>query len=115
MRKCIALLDVAVLLVGLSGCALPRVPVQPPPGVLFSHYRAPLSTDYKDTAVAGKTGEASTFFIWEPIFDTTWAWDDASIQTAASRAGITKIAYADYEAFSVLSMFGKFKVIVHGE
>jgi len=89
--------------------------VQPPPGVLYSHFRAPLSTDYKDTVAAGKTGEASTLYFWEPILGTSWAWRDASIQTAASKAGITKVAYADYEAFAVLGIFGKFRVIVHGQ
>lgn len=43
------------------------------------------------------------------------AFDDASIQKAAKNGGLSKIYYADYEAKSVLGVFGMFTTKVYGE
>ena len=92
------------------------VPVQPPPGFIYTHYFAPLSTNMEKTAaLATKTGKASTTFIrfFYPGLDV--AFDDASIEQAARNGAITKIHYADYEYTMVLGIFGRFTTIVYGE
>ena len=105
----------------LSSCALlfPKVPVAPPPGFIYSEFKAPLMTDMEQTpASAPKTGKATTQFLWVlyPIF--SFAFDDASIERAAKNGGITKIYYADYEVTTVnvlLFAFTKYTTIVYGE
>ena len=40
---------------------------------------------------------------------------DASVETAAKSAGITKISHIDREHSSILGIYGTYKVIVYGE
>ena len=44
-----------------------------------------------------------------------FATGDASIDTAARGAGITKIHYVDWEAENVLGLIGTYRCIVYGE
>ncbi len=115
MRTRFRLLGAAALLAVAAGCALPRVPVAPPPALLFAQYKAPLTPDLHDTPVGSKRGIAKTFFVFEPFLGTMWAWEDASIKTAAANGRISKIYYADYEAFTVLNIFGRFTVVAYGD
>lgn len=43
------------------------------------------------------------------------ATGDASVQTAAKSAGISKIHHVDYESSSILGIIAKYKVVVYGE
>lgn len=43
------------------------------------------------------------------------ATGDASIQTAAKSAGISKIHHVDYESNSILGIISSYKVVVYGE
>jgi len=99
----------------LAGCISMRAPVQPPTGLLFTSYKAPLSVNYDATQVCEKHGEASTLCVRD-VFITglTVAWDKAGLDDAARAGGLTTIEYADYEYLSVLGVFGKFKVIAYG-
>jgi len=106
----------------LSSCTLmsfPKVPVAPPPGFIFSSYKAPLMTDMEQTpASTMKTGKATTQFMWILYPTISFAYDDASIEQAAKNGGITKIHYADYEVTQVnvlLFAYTKFTTIVYGE
>ena len=40
---------------------------------------------------------------------------DASIQTAAKSAGISRIHHVDYESNSIVGIIGKYKVVVYGD
>jgi hypothetical protein len=52
----------------------------------------------------------------DPIFTgLDFAWDDASIQAATEKGDFDRVDYADGEIFTVLGIFGKFTVRVHGE
>ena len=102
----------------LSGCvvgALPRVPVRPPPGLVFTNVQAPLTTDFDNTPIGSKEGRASAFYFREPFFGTTWAWGDASIETAAKERNISETHYADYSMTQVLGIVGILEVRVRGE
>lgn len=108
----------------LSGCGLmpfplrgplPVTPVLPPTGGIFTNIKAPLTVDHTGVGSGSKVGTASTMFIREPIFQTSYAWQDASIKSAAASGNISKIAYADYELLTVLGLFGQFTVRVYGD
>ena len=118
MRTRLILAAATVGLAALVGCTPLdwRAPVQPPRGALFTAYSAPITTDFADTPVQGRTGEASTLYVRIPVSSLLqFAFGDASLETAARRAGISQIHYADYEILEVLGVFGEFKVRVHGE
>lgn len=104
----------------LAGCSFPETPAQPPPGFIFTHYKAPLKIDFDDTKLGTKTGKASTQYFNIPIFGSwSLAWNEADIASALQKAqaagGITEVTHADYEFFNVLTVYGKFTVIAHGE
>ncbi len=101
-----------------SGCASVNwsAPVQPPRGLLYTHYRAPLTAEIAGVPTGGKTGTASTLYVRDILVTGQGlAWDDASIEKAAREAGIKTVHYADYEILEVLGIFGEFTVRVHGE
>ena len=103
---------------GCGGSALWRTPVRPPHAGLVTMYSAPLTTNFSNTPVPAKrrVGAASTMYIRDIFFTgLDVAFDDASIQKAAKNGGLSKIYYADYEAKSVLGVFGMFTTKVYGE
>ena len=109
------LFAVAALLL-CSGCTTWRVPVRPPRGALFTHYRAPLTGNVSDVPVSGKGGAAHTSYFHDWLFTgVDVAWDDASIQKAAQDAGLSKVYYADYEVLAVLGVYAEFTVRIYGE
>ena len=116
MRHCALLLVLAALVAAPAGCGLFRAPVIPPQGMLFSRVTAPLSTDFDETPVCVKWGEASSQFFHEPLFtQLDFAWDKALLGEAARNGGLSKIHYADYEHFRVLGIYSKFTVRAYGE
>lgn len=92
-----------------SGCAI-VAPVVPPQGGLYSQTKAPISTDFVNTSVGSKQGQASASSILGLI-----ATGDCSIQAAAQAGGIKTITHADYEFFNILGIYTKTTVIVYGE
>ena len=116
MRRVTLLMALGLSLFLASGCITFKTPVAPPPGLLFTFYKAPLTTEYHPTPICDKRGEASTFcvrdFVWTGL---TIAWDEADIDTAARNGGLQTVKYAEYEVLIVLGLFGKFKVIAYGE
>lgn len=116
MKAITLVVALGVALWSCAGCMTWQAPVQPPRGLLITVYSAPLTTDFAQTPVGGKTGKATTLYLRDIIFTgQTLAWDDASVATAARNAGLTTITYADYEILEVLGVFGKFTIRVHGE
>jgi hypothetical protein len=119
MSKLLRLSALSALIVLAAGCAgvTWKAPVIPPRGVLFTQYKAPMTAEFNETDVSGlRSGSTSTLYVRDPfVTGQGFAWEDASIQSAAKKAGITKIHYADYEMLEVLTIFGRFTVTVHGE
>jgi hypothetical protein len=111
-RKCI-LPAIAAALLLCGGCVRWRAPVIPPSGLLFTHYRAPLTADNAPFEVGGKTGESSSYYF--SLYNLSFAWDDVSIERAAADGGITRVTYADYEVLTVLGVFGELTIRAHGE
>ena len=115
MRRLFQLAAAVALTSLLAGCAFPKTPISPPRGVLFSRYKAPLTPDLHNTPVGTKQGKVKTFFVCEPFLGTMWAWEDASIKTAAAHGHLSHVYYAAYEALALLGLFGRFTVIAYGD
>jgi len=111
-RQCLGAVPLAA---ACAGCAPWQAPVAPPYGVLYTRYRAPITTGFDETATGGKTGRSSTWYVRGLVAGLSFAWSDASIRRAAAAGGLSRINYADYEVLEVLTVFGRFTVTVHGE
>ncbi len=107
-----SLLFLSIVVGGCAGIS-PSV-VQPPIGLIFTNYKAPLSTNLQATPAEGKVGTSGAFYFREPFLGTSYAWGDASIQAAAKNGNLTQIDYADYEFLQILGFFSKVTVRVHG-
>lgn len=103
---------------GAAGCVpYHRFPVEPPPGILFTQYRAPLTTNVQHTPSGSDlvVAEEKTRYLLDIILTTlNFAWDDAAIGEIAKRHGIGEVAYADYEFFNVFGVYSEFTVRVYG-
>ena len=89
----------------LSSCAMVSSPVL---GTIYTDVKAPLAVT--SNANSSKVGSAEATSILGIV-----ATGDASIDTAAKSAGITKIHHVDVQSFSVLGIFARFTVYVYGE
>jgi hypothetical protein len=104
MMKKILIIVVAALF--LSSCAyVTRSPVI---GSIYTDVKSPLTAT--SNANSSKVGTAEATSILGIV-----ATGDASIQTAAKSAGITKIHHVDEESMSILGLFAKYKIFVYGE
>lgn len=90
----------------LNGCAMSmRAPVS---GYIYTSTQA--NEEATSNAGASKRGEACASSILGWI-----GTGEASIQKAASSAGISKIAYVDSSSFGVLGIYAEYCAIVYGE
>jgi len=94
--------------------AMIKAPVAPPGGLLFTRFSAPLSLKFHSTPVTARVATSSTIFIREPFLGTSWAWGDASVQSAARNGGMNTIEYADYDFTEVLGLVMVTTVRVYG-
>ena len=109
---------IAVCLLTVVGCANSlKAPVRPPMGFIYTDYDAPLTTDFKGTGRGSKTGQSQAIYIRVPliIINPDFAFGDADIQHAAQNAGIHTIYYADYHYTTVIGLFSRLTVTVHGD
>jgi hypothetical protein len=102
MKKIFALFAVSAL---LTSCASVKSPLT---GYLYNGTKSPVAVT--DNALGTKKGEATAISVlgWVAV-------GDASVQTAARSAGITKISHVDEESTGVLGLFARYKVVVYGE
>ena len=111
--KYLKLFMLFALLVGsvtyLTGCfALTQTPAL---GVVYTDVKAPLAvtsnTMTKDKMLKGEASAASYLGLI--------ATGDASINAAATSAGITKIHHVDYHTTNILGIVARITVTVYGE
>lgn len=107
-RQLLALVGLASIALLATGCLV--APVQPPLGIVYSEWQAPLDFDYNQTQVPSKVGTAETTTILGLI-----ATGDASATTAARNGGISTIHHADYEYYNVLGVIQRYSTVVYGE
>jgi hypothetical protein len=110
MKKLIGYSSAVLAAVLLSGCAgvAPSAQGGRLAGVLYTS----VSTPDWITANSGssKSGSASASSVLG-----IWATGDASVQAAASSAGITKIQHVDQKVEKVFIFWAKYTVTVYGE
>ena len=103
-----ASLTAATAALCLAGCL--NAPFQPPTGMAFSQYQAPLSIDHNKTAITAKKGQAESICILGLV-----SLGDCSTQAAAQAGGLTTVEHADYDYYNVLGVFQRTTVIVYGK
>jgi len=103
-----------------TGAFSDRLPVRPSVGFLFERYRAPLQTNVKDLTIGPKTGTAAIFHVRDPIFTNLPLVTlgnqtrDMAAAAAAQQGNISEIDLIEIERFSVLGIYVRETVIVHG-
>ena len=112
MRKTIIVVFALACTCLLAGCAY-RTPIRPPQGALFTHIRAPLSTEMSGDMTWERKGDAKTLYLGWGVW--SFGWGDCSIEAAAKHGHISRISYADYEFTSFLWVFRKLTVHVYGD
>ena len=100
LNICFALLAAAML----SGCASVY-----PIGGIYTEMKLPVAVT-GNNGKSPKVGTAECVSVLSMI-----ATGDCSIEAAKKNGGITKVNHVDWEAKSVLGLFGNYKLIVHGE
>jgi hypothetical protein len=88
----------------LSSCGSISSPAM---GMLYTDVKAPIAVT--SNSASSKVGTASASMI------IGIATGDASIETAAKSAGITKIHHVDQHTTSILGVYGTYTVTVYGE
>ncbi len=105
----IRLLLAAALLLLHAGCASR--------GILYSHTVAPATEDFSKTPVGSKHATICGYRIREPIsgYGVSAEWDSNYIRSAAKKAGISSIYYADLETLSIaLGVYQQRTLIIYG-
>lgn len=111
----------------LAGCAwapsfsMPTVPVQPPPGFLFTQYSAPLDHEFSNGGVGtpidanASVGEAKAQYLFIPLIGfLSFAWGDASIDAAARNGMLREVHHADYDQLTILGIYTEFTTKAYG-
>ena len=107
MKKSLVCPSVVAMAGMLTGCVAPMGPVGAVGGSIYTDASGPITATANP--VGSKMGQSSASGI------IGFATGDASIKTAASNGGISKISHVDYHAQSVLGIWAKTTVTVYGE
>lgn len=116
----IILIPLVVVLFGCSGVRTKPAyyaPVSPPPGLIFSLVKAPLTYNFKENPVGDSVKKmtcTSTLWFNIPVYNYEFAFGNADIGRIAMKEGIEKVSYADYQILTVLGIFAKFTVNIYG-
>lgn len=123
----------AVLSVAAFGCAdasrsaaflvgRNKVAVIPPPGVLFTSVKAPISAGVSGKPLGGRRGTATAHSIGIPPNPLTgWrgipiiTWGDMSEKQALANGGISSPSHVDYDSLSVLMVYRRLTLVAYGE
>lgn len=106
MKQMKRVLMAGILTVALASCgAYAGSPVL---GGIYTDVQAPLAATDNDLGSKVGTGKATSIL-------GLIATGDASINSAAKQAGITRISHVDYNAKSILGIFATWEVMVYGE
>ncbi len=97
------LLLIAAIGTFFAGCA-----VVPLPGVIYTD--ADYGLDATANAVGSKVGTGQATAILGIV-----ATGDASINSAARKAGISRISHVDYKVTSIIGVYQTYEIYVYGE
>ncbi len=94
-----------LLMTLMTGCIAVATPAI---GVLYTGVK--WGGEPTDNSGSSKMGTSDAMSIMGLV-----AVGDASIETAAKKAGISKIHHVDYETMNILGFYGKLTIKVYGE
>lgn len=131
LRRPLMALLVAGLGIAATGCAtvrrapvfgaMPKAPVVPPTGWIFTDIQAPMDYDLNNngqsTPLEGlRKGSSEVMYInpW-PLISVPISFGDASIQESAGAGNISTVEYADYEYFNVIGVYSTMTVNAYGQ
>ena len=98
------------------------IPIITPPGLLYTHARAPVTMQYPST-FGSRKGTATVQSIGLPPLPlpglgaglTLFSWGDASLETAARNGGVQKVEHVDYELEVFLFVYRRTTAEVYGD
>jgi hypothetical protein len=105
MKKIKSILVMSIAAAMFTGCAIVKTPLT---GFIYTDVKAPLTATNNSGSTKVGTAKASSIL-------GIVATGDASIETAAKSAGITKIHHIDEHGKSILGIVADYEVIVYGE
>ena len=109
LRNTLLLLVCSVSAVFSTGCLV--APVMPPPGLIYTDYKAPLDHNVDATRLGGmREGRAQSISYVGLV-----AQGDASISAAARSANITTVHAVDYEYKNIVGIIQTYTTVVIGE
>lgn len=81
------------------------------PGCLYTNIQRPLGTEYHQTELGDKTGQASEYSLLWLV-----AWGDAGSKAAAENGNLKVIRHADIRVFSLLfGLYTEVTTVVYGD
>ena len=119
MRKTTFLLYITAVLFFCNGCAaIYKAEVKPPTGIVFSAFKAPLTANFEHTPNDQnllRTSFKKTQYFYEPLLtNLSFGWGDSDIALIAQKAGINKVAYADYEFLNIFGIYAELQINIYG-
>jgi hypothetical protein len=115
MLRRLPLLGVALALCACGSLPV-KVGVKPARGFLWTHYRAPMQTDFHATELGSKHGEATVWYLHDAFWTgSSMAWGDASIAEAALDGEIGTVRHTDYELLNIAGVLVRFRVHAYGD
>lgn len=100
--------------IGLTSCVNYKSPSTPWIGGTFMNIEGPVDLNATTSTPQVKVGKSSSKCVGLFILPLI-AWGDASVSSAARKAGITKVEHIDYRFFNAFGCFQSYETIVTGE
>jgi hypothetical protein len=117
-RVILAALLLLLIVMVMSGCGRYTTSVIPPQGFLFTHIKAPLTSEFDNTPAGlrhSRVSQSSTYYLRDFIFTgLDIAWGDVSIEYLQRTSGMKQIYFADYEYLNVLGIYAQFTINLYG-
>ena len=107
---------------GTRAAAQLSAPIITPPGLLYTHTRAPVTMGYP-SRFGSRKGTATVQSIGVPPLPlpglgaglTLFSWGDASLETAARNGGVKQVEHVDYELEVFLFVYRRTTTEVYGD
>lgn len=97
----------------LQGCvSAPEAPFVPSTGMFYTEIQAPLMTNYNNQKFIKTYGQSTSTHV--AYYFLSFAVGEAALNKAIKDGFLKNVAYADYEWFSILGMYGKLTVTAYG-
>jgi len=106
-----------------ASSGLPRAPVRPPWGFIFTQYSAPLDYEFNKggtptpTGMTMRKGSSESHFVmlWPISSLLSVGVGDSDFDNAVKDGNLSTVHYADYEYMNILFLYTRTKVHVYGE